>query len=113
MSPALSAKINGILSDPATSQWLRDALRSAQGRDPVDVANDAEVLSQILNELAEPPDMEYTFTFVARPKGSLGRLFDHQHTVTAKTEKQAALKLYEKFEHITLTGKPKINMVRI
>ena len=37
-----------ILADPATSRWLRDALRSALVRDPVDAANEAEVLARVL-----------------------------------------------------------------
>ena len=30
-----------VLADPAASHWMKDALRSALTRDPVDVANDA------------------------------------------------------------------------
>ena len=36
------------LDDPAASKWLKDALRSAMLRDPVDVANDAEYLASLL-----------------------------------------------------------------
>jgi hypothetical protein len=42
--------ISFVLSDPAASFWLKDALRSALGRDPVDAANDAEVLAELLEE---------------------------------------------------------------
>ena len=38
------------LDDPAASKWLKDALRSALGRDPVDAANEAEYLAKILAE---------------------------------------------------------------
>jgi hypothetical protein len=38
-----------ILDDPAASGWLKAALRSALSRDPVDVANDAEVLAKVLD----------------------------------------------------------------
>jgi hypothetical protein len=38
-----------VLRDPAASFWLKDALRSALARDPVDAANDAEVLAQVLD----------------------------------------------------------------
>jgi hypothetical protein len=38
-----------VLRDPAASFWLKAALRSALGRDPVDAANDAEVLAQLLD----------------------------------------------------------------
>jgi len=37
-----------ILADPAASLWLITALRSALSRDPVDAANDADILARIL-----------------------------------------------------------------
>jgi hypothetical protein len=37
-----------VLSDPTASGWLKDALRSALLRDPVDAANDAEFLALLL-----------------------------------------------------------------
>ena len=36
------------LADPSTSYWLRDALKSAMKRDPVDAINDAEALLKLL-----------------------------------------------------------------
>lgn len=39
-----------ILNDPAASFWLKNALRSALERDPVDAANDAAVLAIALQE---------------------------------------------------------------
>lgn len=39
-----------VLRDPAASIWLKDALRSSLARDPVDAANDAEVLASLLEE---------------------------------------------------------------
>lgn len=39
-----------ILRDPAASFWLKDVLRSALSRDPVDAANDAELLARLLEE---------------------------------------------------------------
>jgi hypothetical protein len=39
-----------ILSDPCASFWIKNALRSALGRDPVDALNDAEGLADILQE---------------------------------------------------------------
>ena len=42
-----------VLNDPHTSDWLRNALRSALERDPVDVANDAEYLRNILTQRLE------------------------------------------------------------
>ena len=42
-------EIQRVLLDPAASFWLKNALRSALERDPVDAANDAEVLAQLLD----------------------------------------------------------------
>jgi hypothetical protein len=42
-------EIEQVLADPAASFWLKEALRSALSRDPVDAANDAEVLAQLLD----------------------------------------------------------------
>lgn len=36
------------LADPSTSYWLRDALKTAIKRDPVDALNDAEKLVELL-----------------------------------------------------------------
>lgn len=38
-----------ILADPAASSWLKNALREALLRDPVDAANDAQVLAKLLD----------------------------------------------------------------
>ena len=38
-----------VLRDPAASFWLKYALRTALSRDPVDAANDAEVLAKLLD----------------------------------------------------------------
>ena len=40
--------IEEVLSDPAASFWLKDALRAALARDPVDAAHDSEVLARLL-----------------------------------------------------------------
>jgi hypothetical protein len=45
-------EIKRICEDPAVSFWLRNALVSALARDPVDVANDAGVLSWVLDKRA-------------------------------------------------------------
>jgi hypothetical protein len=42
-------QIDEVLRDPAASFWLKDALRSALERDPVDAANDARVLARLLD----------------------------------------------------------------
>jgi hypothetical protein len=43
-------EIEQVLADPAASFWLKEALRSALDRDPVDAANDAEALAQLLDQ---------------------------------------------------------------
>jgi hypothetical protein len=41
--------IEEVLRDPSASFWLKAALRSALARDPVDAANDAEILARLLD----------------------------------------------------------------
>jgi len=43
-----SPEIEQVLIDPGASQWLKAALRSALARDPIDAANDSDVLAQLL-----------------------------------------------------------------
>lgn len=40
--------VEAVLRDPATSSWLSEALITALLRDPVDAANDAEILAWVL-----------------------------------------------------------------
>jgi hypothetical protein len=40
--------LDAILNNPSASLWLKDALRSALQRDPVDAARDAELLAVVL-----------------------------------------------------------------
>ncbi|PPD50734.1 MAG: hypothetical protein CTY16_01045 [Methylobacter sp.] len=40
----------GILDDLCASFWIKNALRSALVRDPIDALNDAELLVNILQE---------------------------------------------------------------
>ncbi len=46
-------KILAALADPSTSYWLRDALKSALLRDPVDALRDAEELAALLQDRLE------------------------------------------------------------
>jgi len=48
--PASDIAGEEILDDPAASDWLKGALRSALERDPVDALNDALVLAATLEE---------------------------------------------------------------
>jgi hypothetical protein len=45
--------VETLLRDPSTSFWMRNALVSAMSRDPVDSANDAELLAKVLNRRCE------------------------------------------------------------
>lgn len=45
--------IQEVMDHPATSKWLREALRAALERDPCDAANDAELLATVLAVRAE------------------------------------------------------------
>lgn len=49
MSRSDPSKIEQVLASPATSTWLRNALADALLRDPVNAANDAELLSELLS----------------------------------------------------------------
>lgn len=42
-------QIDEVLRDPAASFWLTDALRASLARDPIDAANDAEILARLLD----------------------------------------------------------------
>jgi len=46
----LTEKIKKVLADPAASFWLKRAIEENLNRDPVDAANDAEVLYDVLEE---------------------------------------------------------------
>ena len=47
MSEVASA-VEGVLTDAASSDWLKDALQTALQRDPVDALNDALALAAAL-----------------------------------------------------------------
>lgn len=46
----LANRILAVLNEPSTSDWLKNAVKSAFNRDPVDAANDAEFLADLLRE---------------------------------------------------------------
>lgn len=45
---AINEKIQAILNDPSTSDWLKSCLEKALLRDCVDAVNDAELLHDLL-----------------------------------------------------------------
>lgn len=52
MKPLPTPNLEGeeMLDDPSISDWLKESLRSALKRDPVDALNDALVLAATLEE---------------------------------------------------------------
>ena len=46
-------RIHGALAHPAISEWLKDALRSAIGRDPLALAHDLELHGHLLRPWTE------------------------------------------------------------
>lgn len=45
---AIECRIAWVLAHPGTSPWLRAALEAALVRDPVEIANDVEMLRHLL-----------------------------------------------------------------
>ena len=50
---AAAATAEDLLASPSVSNWLKEALRSALARDPVDAAQDADVLHLVLSSRAD------------------------------------------------------------
>jgi hypothetical protein len=46
-------RIDWVLSHPGMSDWLKQALRDARDRDPLDLLDDLEMLDQLLRRRAE------------------------------------------------------------
>ncbi len=46
-------QIEWVLAHPGMSVWLKNALRTANDRDPVDILNDLEILSLLLRSKAQ------------------------------------------------------------
>ena len=46
-------RIDFVLNHPANSEWLKDSLRKALDRDPIEVVNDLEVLNTLLRTHCE------------------------------------------------------------
>jgi hypothetical protein len=49
-TPMADPHVDDVLSDPASSHWLKSALRDSLERDPVDALNDALALAGVLEE---------------------------------------------------------------
>lgn len=48
----ITPTIDQVMSSEEASFWLKDALRTALMRDPIDAANDAELLANLLRDRA-------------------------------------------------------------
>jgi len=46
-------KIADLLNDPSTSQFSKDIIRAALKRDPVDIANELQVLANLFKDRAD------------------------------------------------------------
>ena len=56
----ISRDLVGILRDPSASNWLKDSIRVlCSTRDPVDAANDTEVLAALMARRADALANEY------------------------------------------------------
>ena len=52
-------RIEWVLAHPAISMWLKAALRSAAGRDPIQTLNDLELLRILVQPKADAIVQEY------------------------------------------------------
>lgn len=62
-----------LLSDPAASLWFKSALSAALARDPVQAANEAQVLAQILNRRADAVLKQSCQELLTAPPAHRGR----------------------------------------
>ena len=51
-----------LIADPATSYWLRSAIEALSSRDPVDVENDAILLSVLARKKSESVASQFDAT---------------------------------------------------
>lgn len=57
--------IDSVLTDPASSNWLKAVLQSALLRDPVDAANDANILAELLDQNARTVAVSHLIKIVS------------------------------------------------
>jgi hypothetical protein len=46
-------QLNAFLTDPRTSYWLKEAIKGALKRDPLDASRDADILATLLHQRAD------------------------------------------------------------
>lgn len=71
-------KIEQVLADPAVSFWLKDALRAAAKRDPVDAYNDAKLLVELLAPAPEAARLEAERHAVVLGSAGVGEWLNQQ-----------------------------------
>lgn len=69
--PMAPPTISEVLADFSASHWLKEALRSALHRDPVDAANDAEILYSVLAAKASLPQSDSATPEQSQPAQAL------------------------------------------
>lgn len=52
VSAITKARINQLLDSPNVSDWLKTALRAADGHDPITLQNEIEILRHVIAALA-------------------------------------------------------------
>ena len=62
-------EIRELLADPGLSDWFKQALSSSLDRDPVDAANDAELLSAVLDRRSRAVAADALTSLVIRDAG--------------------------------------------
>jgi hypothetical protein len=55
---------NELLDNPATSAWLKSALRALDSRDPIDAVGDVETLHEIAEQRLNETFTGFSFTGV-------------------------------------------------
>jgi len=50
---SIDAELRALKNGPATSRWLSAGIATAMTRDPIDAANDAEILADLLKRRAD------------------------------------------------------------
>lgn len=56
-----NARIRHLLESPNVSDWLKTALRAADGHDPITLQNEIEILRQVIGPISHT-DLEVAMT---------------------------------------------------
>jgi hypothetical protein len=83
-----------LLEDPATSFWLKTAIRALMDRDPVDALNDSELLRQVMHRRAQACFSAFVTTML--PTDQAADTQDVVDTVQKGCEEMNALRFENK-----------------